>query len=206
MKIIDLSPTLSPQTQIYPGDAPFLIERNLDGEFCTGSLSMSLHTGSHTDFAMHCGVKAMSSEEISLGCFVGEAVCVGVRANLNEAIEFKMPLNQKSAKILLLNVHCEFKSSEDFFVNSPFLDDDFLNLAQKNGFKTIATNLSTIDAYGVNLRHKEAFERGIQVIECLVNLELLEDKSFFFSAAPLKIADADAAPLRAYAILQDKDE
>lgn len=202
MKIIDLSPVLSPKMQIYPGDAPLLIEQNLDGGFCTGNLSMSLHSGSHTDFAMHCGMSAVASEEISLSYFVGEAVCIGVKANSNEAIKFQMPPNPKNAQILLLNVHYEFKNSEDFFINSPFLDEDFLNLAKKNGFKTIATNLSTIDAHGSNLRHKEAFERGIQIIECLVNLKPLEDKTFFFSAAPLKIANADAAPLRAYAILQ----
>ncbi|MDO5045629.1 cyclase family protein [Campylobacter sp.] len=201
MKIIDLSSTLNSQTEIYPDDAPFLIEQNLDSGFCTGSISMSLHTGSHTDFAMHCGIAGTTSEEISLSYFVGEAVCVGVKANLNEAIKFQMPPNPKNAQILLLNVHCEFKNSQDFFINSPFLDEDFLNLAQQNGFKTIATNLSTIDAHGLNLRHKEAFTRGIQIIECLINLECLEGKNFFFSAAPLKISNADAAPLRAYAIL-----
>lgn len=202
MQIIDLSPILSSKTQIYPGDAAFLIEQISDGGFCTGNLSMSLHTGSHTDFAMHCGIKGVKSEQASLECFVGEGVCVGVGVNLNESIEFKMPLNPQNAKILLLNVHCEFKNEQDFFINSPFLDDDFLNLAQQNGFKTVATNLSTIDAHGANLRHKEAFKRGIQIIECLINLQILENRSFFFSAAPLKIANADAAPLRAYAILK----
>ncbi|QKG28321.1 cyclase family protein [Campylobacter sp. RM16187] len=202
MKIIDLSPVLSSKMQIYPGDAPLLIEQNLDGGFCTGNLSMSLHVGSHTDFAMHCGMNTAASEEISLSYFVGEAVCIGVKANLNEAIKFQIQPHPKNAQILLLNVHCEFKDEQDFFINSPFLDEDFLNLAQQNGFKTIATNLSTIDAHGSNLRHKEAFERGVQIIECLVNLKPLEDKTFFFSAAPLKIANADAAPLRAYAILQ----
>lgn len=201
MQIIDLSPVLHANTPHFPGDLPFRLNQIKDGGFCTGDIAMSLHTGSHTDFAVHCGVSGALSHEISLEYFIGPAVCISVSANLAEAIKFIPPDNPKNAKILLLNVKFKPKNEADFFINSPFLDDEFLNLAHKSGFQTIATNLSTIDKFGSNSRHLQAFALKLQIIECLINLDVLQGREFLFCAAPLKIAAADAAPLRAVAIV-----
>lgn len=87
MQIIDLSPALHEHTPYFPGDLPFRLNQINGGGFCTGDIAMSLHTGSHTDFAAHCGISGALSHEISLEYFIGKAVCVSVKANLSEPIK-----------------------------------------------------------------------------------------------------------------------
>ena len=42
-----------------------------------------------------------------------------------------------------------------------------------------------------------------EIVESLVNVKDLVGKRFFFSAVPLKFADGDGSPVRAYAITED---
>lgn len=51
--------------------------------------------------------------------------------------------------------------------------------------------------------HENLLRAGVSILEGLCNLSAIGQERFWLSAAPLKIANCDAAPVRAYAIIEE---
>lgn len=93
-------------------------------------------------------------------------------------------------------------STSEYFDNWPYIDESFAKKLADLKIKAVGLDTPSVDSLKTNnLIHKILFSNDIGVIECLVNLKNVKDRSFFFSAAPLKIIGAEGSPVRAYAIL-----
>ncbi|RUA16248.1 MAG: cyclase family protein, partial [Clostridia bacterium] len=77
MNIIDISPTLSPETPVWPGDPPLRLTRiaNLDAgdDFTLTELAMSAHTGAHVDAPAHYVHGGAGADALPLDALVGPA-------------------------------------------------------------------------------------------------------------------------------------
>lgn len=84
-KFIDLSHSLSPETQIYPSDPEFTITPHAihgkDG-YCVHKLSLGTHTGTHIDAPYHFFAEGKTIDQIPLSQFVGEAVVIDLSPGL----------------------------------------------------------------------------------------------------------------------------
>ena len=67
-----------------------------------------------------------------------------------------------------------------------------------SGFSVIGIDSFTPDNHPFEI-HKMLFKKNILIVENLINLDKLIDKSFTCYILPLKIQDADGAPCRVIA-------
>ena len=109
----------------------------------------------------------------------------------------------KGNDIIIFSTGWENKmGTDEYFDLWPYIDEKLAEKLVELKIKTVGLDTPSVDSLETNnLTHKILFSNNICVIESLVNLEKLKNKSFFFSAAPLKISEGEGSPVRAYAII-----
>lgn len=170
--------------------------------------SMVTHLGTHVDAPLHYCKGGKTTAEIDLSAYAGSAVCLDFTPYMNREGEHDiaelMEANKelvKSGDILVL-----YTGYEDLVGRMEYFDyKDFAEstgeILEKYGCKGIGFDMPSIDRSG--LAHQAVLSRGMSIIESLINLKALVGKRFFLSAVPLKFADGDGSPVRAYAITED---
>jgi arylformamidase len=90
-RIIDISRPLSPDTPVWPGDAPLEIEwvARIGGDSPVNltRIRTSLHVGTHADAPLHVAPGAPAIDEIDLHAFVGPVRVVEVRPDPGRLIQ-----------------------------------------------------------------------------------------------------------------------
>ena len=83
-KLIDISQTLSTGIDVWPGDTPFQsfwVMRMDRGDSCNvGSVTMSLHTGTHADAPRHFKDDGSSPADCDLSVYMGLVTVVDAKA------------------------------------------------------------------------------------------------------------------------------
>lgn len=200
MKIIDLTKTLSEQTEVYAGDPPFARSHmmRLPGDICNLSrMELCLHTGTHADAPFHFIENGETVDMLSPEHFAGRAYVASIEAqggiiktgDIKEALTY---LDGENIFILY--------SGHESFDDIPVFENEIGALLSSCGIITFASDLPSIEP--ALAMHCDLLGRGIVIIEALTALSSLPEKHIFFSAAPLKIKDGDGAPLRAFAFVR----
>ncbi|MGI6623712.1 MAG: cyclase family protein [Clostridiaceae bacterium] len=204
MKIYDISMDVFYDMPVYkgrPSKRPLL---SIDSDYSTGTvyetrLEMNLHTGTHIDSPHH-----MLEDGEKLDCISLDKVITRCRVfDLTKAAEkiSKTDLEGKRIKegdFILLKTK---NSYEDI------LEGDFIYL-DKSGAEYLRNKRIKgigIDALGIERNqsdhgtHKILFKEGIVVLEGL-RLAGIDEGEYFLFAAPIKLKNVEAAPVRAILI------
>lgn len=207
--IIDFSASIYDKILPFPSD-PEVSVKNKDyikvcGFYVT-SISMSVHTATHVDTPLHCINGKPSTENIDLSYYVGRAYCIDTPTKKNEAIKFpeNFEFNKLNGNdIIIFRTGWEEKiGTEEYFNLWPYIEENTAKKLAELKIKTVGIDTPSVDSLeNNNLIHKILFSNDICIIESLVNLDKVIDKSFFFSAAPLKIRNSEGSPVRAYGII-----
>lgn len=207
--IIDFSTTIYDKIPSYPGN-PEVTVKNTDcmaeAGFYVTNISMSVHTATHVDTPLHCINGKPSTENIDLTHYIGKAYCVDVPTNKKETIKFPSDFDFNKLKgndIIIFRTGWENKmGTDEYFDLWPYIDEELALKLVDLKIKTVGLDTPSVDSLETNnLTHKILFSNNICVIESLVNLDKVKNKSFFFSAAPLKIKNGEGSPVRAYGII-----
>lgn len=211
LNIIDISQTLSADMPVYPGteQPTFIVSCTIaEHGFTEKKMTLYSHTGTHIDAPGHLLEGAKTLDQLPIQHFYGRAVCLDYRL-LNKPIIDVADLSAYQSKI----TGCDFvllQTGWSRFWNNPAYFNDYPVptlaaaewLAQFNlkgvGVDTISVDEATTDTF---LVHKTFFRREMIVIENLTRLDVLPEDSFFFSAFPLKILQADGSPVRAVGLI-----
>ncbi len=212
--IYDLSPELSAHTPVFPGDPPFarslFLEHRRDG--CeAATLTLSAHTGAHLDFPSHVRVGGARSDDYPVASFILPAVVLDVRVPDGPGEIAPESLDQvslESGSAVLFKTW----NSRSGLSGSPGWAGDCVTLgiatAQRLATNTIA--LVGIDALSIEPVsatdlpvHRLLLGRGILLLEGLV-LRAVPAGSYTLLCLPLRIAGAEAAPVRAV-LLEEVD-
>ena len=208
--IYDLTITLDEGTLPFPstGD-PHMTWRRLvdhtDNSLQVALFSMVTHLGTHIDAPLHFIKAGKTTAEIDLDKFCGNAVCIDIpNVNVNVALDLSSILSENRAiiepgDIIILHTGWEDKVGSADYFNYPDFDIGTGALMESYELKGFGTDLPSLDHNGDI--HRDILGRELSVIESLVNLKPLIGKRFYFSAVPLKFADGDGSPVRAYAAL-----
>lgn len=215
MKVIDLTQTISETMPVYPGtEPPKLTVANTyekDG-FRETLISFYSHTGTHMDAPFHIYADRISLDALPVEQFVGKALVIDCR-DVGEGgiigmeyVEKVHPLADK-ADFLLFNTGWDANWGEDrYFGEYPVVSMEICQYLLDSKKKGVGFDVIGIDPVAdANLtRHKMLLsQRDMVIIENLTNLEKIGGGLFTFAALPLKYKDADGAPIRAVAILED---
>ncbi len=218
MKIVDLTHLISEDMPVYPGtEGPKLEPANTyekDG-FKETLMTMYSHTGTHMDPPAHLFRGRTTLDQFPAEHFVGKACVIDCR-DLEEGgivtFDYIQRVYEDALKadyILFMFGWDQYWGQEKYFGDYPYIDDAVANFLIKEKKKGVGLDVIGIDPIAdENLSiHKKLFEKNeIVVIENLTNLDQVAGGLFTFCALPLKHVDADGSPIRAIAILDERQE
>lgn len=206
-RLYDLSPLLSERIGVFPGDVGFKREVHLD--FAKGhnlllsSFQATLHLGSHADGPNHYQAAGQSIAERDLTLYMGRCLVLhakaprGARVGREHLSGAWTTAQSWPAKRILVRTE-SFPDPEqwnsDFASFSPHLIEDWA----KAGVRLIGIDTPSLDpesSKGLEA-HQMVARYDLAVLEGLVLKEVPEGL-YTLIALPLRIAEADAAPVRA---------
>ncbi len=208
MHFYDISPEISADLAVFPGDTAFSRDVDLcleDGDSVLLShITSTLHLGAHTDAPNHYHAEGVSIEQRALHYYYGPAQVIRVT-------------NRQRHDLVTVDdiAHIEIKAPRVLFHTNSFPNpnqwqDDFAGLCA-NLVKYLAEKevmLVGIDTPSIDVcqsktldAHQAVMANDMAILEGVVLTEVPEGV-FTLIALPLKIKEADASPVRA--VLLDK--
>ncbi|GFZ31412.1 cyclase [Clostridium zeae] len=216
MKVIDLTHTISEKMPVYPGtEEPKLEMVNTYDKngFKETLLTMFSHTGTHMDAPAHIFDKKTTLDSFPVEQFVGKALvidCSDLKTGEKITIKYIEGVKEKAdeAEFILFRTGWEeLWDTDAYFGEYPYITEevaDYLIQSKKKGVGLDVIGIDPIADENLTLHKKLFAETEIVVIENLNNLKKVGNDLFTLCALPLKYENADGAPIRAIAILENK--
>ncbi len=198
---IDISPLLHSKSAVFPGDTLFTHTVNMSikagDNIDLSDIKTTLHIGAHADAPSHYHEKGETIEHRSLSLYMGAA----------QVVEVQIP---RGARIKLSDISVDIKAPRVLFKTNSFLDpdlwnEDFNSLSPEliEHLHSLGVVLVGIDTPSVDPApdkelpsHQALFKTKMAVLEGIV-LTHVAAGLYDLVALPLKIANADASPVRA---------
>lgn len=199
MRLIDISRELSPQTAVWPGDQSFewmwTTQVEDGGSVNLGAVRLSTHTGSHVDAPLHVRSDGASTDAFTLEDFVGRAEVIDVTGA--ETIH-RSHVRDAQAKRLLFKTSASTLSAHQWPETVTPVEPDVVPLLEEKDITLIGTDAPSVDP--VDATHLAAHHALIDAD--IINIEGLDLQDvtagvYSLLALPLRIREADAAPIRA---------
>lgn len=202
MRIWDITQVVRTGMPLWPGEPPVDLRRNATiGENCpvnVGALDAPLHAGTHADAPFHYDAKGLPSADCDLAPYLGACVLIDARhagARVEpgdvdwQAVE--------GAERVLFRTYERFPAERwdsDFTAISP----DVIARLRGGGVRLIGTDAPSLDPEQSKTMdaHREVLAGDMRILEGLV-LDDVPPGRYELIALPLKIAGADASPVRA---------
>jgi len=199
-KLWDISPSIDATSPVFPGDTAFTQEAHFVlGPQCPVNVSritMSPHTGAHADAPLHyaAGAAAIGSVAIEpyLGpCRVVHCIDIGPLIELHHLAHALEHVPQR----LLVRTSLQARQSWEPF--TAFAPQTLAHLAAL-GVQLVGIDTASVDpATSADLdAHHQLLQHDMRVLENLV-LDDVPEGDYELIALPLKLAHADASPVRA---------
>lgn len=198
--LIDISQTLDTGIATWAGDtafSPFWVMRLESGDSCNvGSVTMSLHTGTHADAPRHFLADGAAPSELDLAAFVGPAVVLdltGVRKILPEHLTEVEP-----GKVERILFKTQTARADRFDGDFAHLSPDAAQFLANAGVCLVGIDTPSVDQSDSKTldAHKTLASAGIVILENLVLSTVPADR-YELIALPLKLSGMDASPVRA---------
>lgn len=201
-QIYDISPLISPEIAVFPGDTlfeeRFLMDISRGDNLTLSSITTTVHLGAHTDAPSHYHRDGETLEKRKLQAYLGRA----------QVIEVQCPRGARISVADLRGVEIQaprvlFKTNS--FPNPNQWNNDFVALSPEL-VKHLASQkviLIGIDTPSVDLSedkellsHHQIYEHNMAILEGIV-LQEVSPGLYDLVALPLRIKGADASPVRA---------
>jgi arylformamidase len=201
MKLWDISPPISPDSPLFPGDTAYSQQWTATlSPACPVNLSaitMSPHIGAHADAPLHYGAGAPTIGQVDLLPYLGPCRvihAIGCGA-LVEPRHLEHALKDLPSRVLVRTCHAAPTHwSPDFSAFAP----QTIALLAALGVTLVGIDSQSVDpADSKDLpSHHQLLEHGLRVLENLV-LDDVPAGDYELIALPLKLMTADASPVRA---------
>lgn len=204
MKLIDISPALSPETPHWPADTPFSWERTLTlGGNCPVNVSkatFSTHAGAHADAPFHYDPNGAPIDEVPLEPYIGPCTvihAIGVRHVFSaDALAERVGGRKLSPRVLIR--FYERAPQHEWDPRFPAIAADAVHWLADRGAILVGVDTPSLDPQSSKIMdaHLAAHQRSLRILEGLV-LDAASEGDYELIAPPLKLAGLDAAPVRA---------
>lgn len=200
--LIDISQVLNPAIPGWPGEPGFVLEKcaqiSPECPVNTAALSLSTHAGTHADAPLHYDATGADSAQTALEAYVGRCVVLDVRdcGAMVEPGDVAWNALGDARRVL-------FRTYERFPHGA--WDSDFTAIAAEVierlgalGVVLVGTDAASLDPQQSKTMdaHHAVRRRGMRILEGLV-LDDVAPGEYELIALPLRIAGADASPVRA---------
>lgn len=201
MTIIDISPVISEQIAVWPGDTP--LRREVLCDIKTGSnIDLSsfhgtVHIGAHADAPRHYAKNGVTMEAVSLEPYIGPCYVQTVdKKRLITPEDCSIPINFGAKRVLFRTGTFPDPNSfnEDFCAFSP----EALEALGKSGVILVGIDTPSVDPFDSKQlpAHQTLLKYNMRNLEGLVLTSTL-DGFYELIALPLPLMGFDASPVRA---------
>ncbi len=203
--IIDLSPTLSPELPVWPGDPrvvlrqPYHLARG--DAFTLTELSLSAHTGTHVDAPAHYLPGGVGADALSLDALIGPAwvVDTGPATAITASLLVSLDIPPWARRVLFRT-----QNTARGLMRSPRFHTDFVAITEDGALWLVEAGvvLVGVDYFSVAPyddlapTHRVLLAAGVVVVEGL-DMTHAPPGASFLVCLPLKLQGADGAPARA---------
>ncbi len=209
MNLIDISPLISEQISVWPGDTPFqrqvLMDTDQGDHLGLSKVTSTLHLGAHTDAPNHYAAKAEGMSERSLHYYWGPCQVISVSTKKGQRIQWSELASQDIQAPRVLLKTGSFPNPNHWNNDFCALSEELVReLAQRNVL-LIGIDTPSVDLFDCKklLAHNQIYHNNMAVLEGIV-LEAVADGLYHLSALPLKLKGADASPVRAILVPQSE--
>jgi len=212
MRFVDLSHSIEASMPSYPGTpGPIFHPTASIGEhgFAEQRLTLSSHSGTHVDLPSHILLAGSSLDAFGVERFAGRGVAIDLRGMrglipLEALLPFEV-LIKECDFLLLCSGWSQHWGSADYYAGYPVLSLEAARWLTGFHLKGIGVDMISVDAAdSVDFSvHKILLQKEILIIENLLCPTLLFSFPFTFYGFPLKIAGAEASPIRAVALMAE---
>jgi arylformamidase len=199
--IHDISPPVSPELAVWPGDAPLSREVLLDiarGDPVTlSAIRATVHLGAHADAPGHVARGAPSIGERGLDDYIGACQVVRVAVGRGEPIvpEHITAAIEAPRVLLATGTYPDARRFNEDFAAPGY---ELIEHLAARGVRLIGIDTPSIDLFRAEdlPSHRKCIERGIAILEGLV-LDGVPEGIYELIALPLKLMGFDGSPVRA---------
>jgi arylformamidase len=217
MKITDLSLTLEEGMMTFPAPWHPVVEITILGRHGvegreTRKLVLGTHVGTHADAPLHFIPRGKGIDQVPLDVLVGPARVLNFApcqplqmidvADLKQKISGSVP-----PRIILRTDWSEHFGTMPFYTQYPFLSENAAQWLVDNGVRLLAMDFPSPDnpahSRGTakdSPNHKVLLGAGVVLVEYVCNLKALTSQDVELIVLPIKVKDADGAPVRCIAI------
>ncbi|MEQ1572244.1 MAG: cyclase family protein [Myxococcota bacterium] len=201
MKIVDISPTLSPAVAVWPGDVAF--SRTVALSIADGanidlsSITTTVHVGAHADAPSHYVRGGATIDRRPLDRYYGPCEVVWVDVAPGERIGPRHLTAPLRAPRVLFRTGT-FPDPNRFDESFAALSPELVDALAAQGCVLVGIDTPSIDLCHdrVLLTHTAVARHDLAVLEGVV-LDHVPAGVYTLIALPLKLAGADASPVRA---------
>jgi arylformamidase len=199
--LYDISPLVSPDLAVWPGDTPptrqILSDMRRGANLTLSTLQATVHLGSHADAPSHYGRDAASIERLPLDRFLGPCQVVPVEARPGSRFGWDALLAEVvSTRVLLVTgtYPDPRRFREDFAAPEPAL----VGWLAARGVQLIGIDTPSVDLFTSKElpTHRACLQHDISILEGLV-LNQVPPGRYELVALPLRLKGFDASPIRA---------
>lgn len=210
MRAIDLSHPIHTGMPVYPGTPrPAVAPANTIAEhgFAERLLTFGSHTGTHMDAPAHLLDGGRTLDAYSPDRFLGPGCVIDVATSgLTTGLLRDQEERLRGCSFALLHTGwSRFWGSPAYFEGFPTLTADAATWLASLGLSAVGVDAISVDSIeSPDLPvHRVLLGAGVLLVENLTNLELLPPRGFTVCSLPLPLAEADGAPCRTIALLDD---
>lgn len=200
-RIFDISQRLHADVPLWPGEPAFELRRHATiSEQCpvnVGALHTPLHAGTHADAPFHYDPSGATSADCELAPYLGPCVLLDVRhARGRVEIEDVDWSAVAGAERVIFRTYARFPEQWDS--NFTAIAPEVIARLRAAGVRLIGTDAASLDPEQSKTMdaHHEIRAGDMRILEGLV-LDDVPPGRYELIALPLKIAGADASPVRA---------
>ncbi len=201
MTLYDISPAISSDLSVWPGDTPPSREVVLDlargDDFTLSTLRATVHLGAHVDAPSHYGLGAPSIEQWSPDRFLGPCQLIRVAVERGAKVTTQMLAGTVQAERVLLATDT-FPDPTDFNEDFAACAPDVIDALAQQGVVLIGIDTPSVDLFAAKepVAHRACLRNDVAILEGLV-LRDVPAGLYELIAVPLKLVGFDASPVRA---------
>lgn len=200
-RLWDISPTVSPDSPIFPGDEPYSLrwtaQLSPDCPVNLSALTLSPHVGAHADAPLHYANGVADAATVDLDAYLGPCrVIHAIGCGPLIRIEHLQHAAQDLPPRVL--VRCCERADETWNADFTAYAPETVEWLAARGVRLIGLDTPSVDpATSKTLdSHQQLLRLNLRVLENLV-LDEVPEGDYELIALPLKLAGACASPVRA---------
>lgn len=203
MHIIDISPLISEDMAVFPGDTPFQRKVALSFEngdhLALSSFESTVHLGAHTDAPNHYHPEGQDIGGRALERYLGPCQVItttGLPPMGRITPDHLAQVEICAPRILFRTL--SFQDPNQWHNDFNALSPELIDWLADQGVTLVGIDTPSVDPAPAKVltSHLAIYERDMAILEGIV-LEHVKDGLYQLIALPLKIKGADASPVRA---------